>query len=238
MFEITHEGIWKGGAIGLEEYLIIVGRTILLYVILWSIFRLMGKREIGELSLLDLIVSLMIAEMAVIGIESTKDPILHSVIPMVLLMGIQYMLALLSLKSKKLREIIDGRPTVIINKGKIDEHAMRKQRYNLDDLLMQLREKSVKNLADVEFAILEPSGELSVLAKDQNQSKGMPTDYSIDLPLVLDGEVQQEHLKQINKTEFWLRSELKKLGHHHVKNISYCGYHEGKIHVDIMDEKR
>ncbi|MEH7379815.1 DUF421 domain-containing protein [Bacillus sp. JJ1533] len=219
------------------EYLIIIGRTVLLYVIILLIFRLMGKREIGELSLLDLIVSMMIAEMAVIAIESTKDPILHSVIPMVLLLIIQYTLALLSLKSKKIRQIIDGKPTVIINKGKIDEHAMRQQRYNLDDLLMQLREKNVKNLADVEFAILESSGELSVLAKNQNQSS-QPTDYTIDLPLILDGLIQDEHLNQINKTRTWLHSELKKLGHSDMNKISYCSYHHGKLHVDIKDEKR
>ncbi|MCC3356586.1 DUF421 domain-containing protein [Bacillus sp. REN16] len=221
----------------MEEYLIIMGRTVLLYVIILLIFRLMGKREIGELSLLDLIVSMMIAEMAVIAIESPKDPILHSVVPMALLMVIQYSLALLSLKSKKIREIIDGKPTVIINKGKIDEHAMRQQRYSLDDLMMQLRENNVKNLADVEFAILESSGELSVLAKSQNQSSAV-TDYTIDLPLILDGQIQNGHLDQINKTEFWLRSEMKKLGHSDIKKISYCSYHHGKLHVDIKDEKR
>lgn len=221
----------------MEEYLILMGRTVLLYIIILTIFRLMGKREIGELSLLDLVVFMMIAEMAVIAIEKTNDPILHSVIPMVLLMAIQYTLALLSLKSKKLREIIDGRPTVIINRGKIDEHAMRKQRYNLDDLMMQLREKNIKNLADVEFAILESSGELSVLAKSQNQ-QSESEDYTIDLPLILDGEIQEEHLQQISKSEFWLRSEMKKLGHRDIKKISYCSYHHGKLHVDIKDEKR
>lgn len=221
----------------MEEYLILMGRTVLLYIIILTIFRLMGKREIGELSLLDLVVFMMIAEMAVIAIEKTNDPILHSVIPMVLLMAIQYTLALLSLKSKKLREIIDGRPTVIINRGKIDEHAMRKQRYNLDDLMMQLREKNIKNLADVEFAILESSGELSVLAKSQNQ-QSESEDYTIDLPLILDGEIQEEHLQQISKSEFWLRSEMKKLGHSDIKKISYCSYHHGKLHVDIKDEKR
>ncbi|MEH7384117.1 DUF421 domain-containing protein [Bacillus sp. JJ1521] len=219
------------------EYLVIIGRTVLLYVIILLIFRLMGKREIGELSLLDLIVSMMIAEMAVIAIESTKDPLMHSVIPMLLLMVIQYSLALLSLKNKKIREIIDGKPTVIINRGKIDEHAMRQQRYNLDDLMMQLREKNVKNLADVEFAVLESSGELSVLTKGQNQSSEI-TDYTIDLPLILDGQIQVEHLNQINKSKDWLMSEMKKLGHSDLTKISYCSYHHGKLHVDIKDEKR
>lgn len=193
----------------------------------------MGKREIGELSLLDLVVFMMIAEMAVIGIENTKDPLLHTVIPMGLLMVIQYSLAIVSLKSQKFREIVDGQPTVIINKGKIDEKAMKQQRYNFDDLLMQLREKSIRSVADVEFAILESSGKLSVIEKSKNQTSSEPT---IDLPLILDGTIQEHHLTQLNKTNFWLRQELKKLGYNDIKEISYCSYHSGMFHIDLKDE--
>lgn len=198
---------------------------------------MMGKREIGELSLLDLVVFMMIAEMAVVAIEDTKDPIFHSIFPMTLLMLVQYLLAIISLKSKKFREIVDGKPTVIINKGKIDEHAMREQRYNFDDLLMQLREKDIRNLGDVEFAILEPSGELSVLKKDKNKPTNHE-EFSVDLPLILDGTIQESHLVQMNKSNFWLRQELRKLGYKDIKNISYCAYHNGTFHIDIKDEKR
>ncbi|MFT4412768.1 DUF421 domain-containing protein [Fredinandcohnia humi] len=221
----------------MEEYFVILGRTVLLYILILFIFRLMGKREIGELSLLDLVVFMMIAEMAVIAIEDTKDPILHSVFPMALLMLIQYALAQISLRSKRFREIIDGRPTVIINRGKIDEYAMRKQRYNFDDLLMQLREKNIKNVADVEFAILESSGELSVMEKSKDESSNQKK-FTIDLPLILDGKIQDEHLSQIKKTNLWLRQELKKLGYTDLKKISYCSYHNGMFHIDIKDEKR
>jgi uncharacterized membrane protein YcaP (DUF421 family) len=197
----------------------------------------MGKREIGELSLLDLVVFMMIAEMAVIAIEDTKDPLLHTILPMLLLMFIQYLLAFISLKSQKVREIIDGRPSVIINNGKIDEHAMRKQRYNFDDLLMQLRDKNIKNVADVEFAILESSGKLSVLEKSSDESTSS-TEPSIDIPLILDGSIQEHHLIQLNKTNFWLRQELRKQGYNDIKNISYCSYHNGIFHIDINNEKK
>ena len=120
-------------------------------------------------------------------------------------MIIQIFIARLSLKSKKFRDIVDGSPTIIINKGQIDEKAMRKQRYNFDDLLQQLREKDVRNIADVEFAILEPSGKLSVFEKENNKMDG-----DITLPLIIDGTIQKDHLQRIDKTEDWLRKKLKR----------------------------
>jgi uncharacterized membrane protein YcaP (DUF421 family) len=233
----------KGGQPMMEEYLTMVVRTIFLYVVILVIFRVMGKREIGELSVLDLVVFIMIAEMAVMAIENTKDPLIHTIIPMFLLMGIQILLAIVSLKSQKIRDIIDGKPTVIINNGKIDEQAMRKQRYNFDDLLIQLRDKNVKNVADVEFAILEPSGKLSVFEKNKSGSSSGNSDDSarqeegsLNLPLIMDGIIQEEHLKQIGKTNLWLRQQLRSLGYKDFKNISFCSYDKGVFFIDLRDE--
>ncbi|MDF0726797.1 DUF421 domain-containing protein [Cytobacillus sp. S13-E01] len=222
----------------MEEYLIISARTLFLYFVILFVFRLMGKREIGELSILDLVVSIMIAEMAVVAIENTKDPLLHTIYPMIILMVIQIGLAYLSLKSQKLRDIIDGKPTVIIDKGKIDEHEMRKQRYNLDDLLLQLREKDIRNVADVEFAILEPSGKLSVFQKDKTKPQSETFDF--EWPVILDGIVQEEQLERLNKTNLWLRQQLRKLGYKEIKKISYCTYNNNNdtFYIDIKDEKK
>ncbi|RSK27992.1 DUF421 domain-containing protein [Bacillus sp. HMF5848] len=214
----------------MEEYLIIIFRTLLLYASIVVIFRLMGKREIGELSILDLVVFIMIAEMAVTAIEDTKDPITHTLFPMGLLMIIQITLSFISLKSKSIREILDGKPTVIIDKGNINEQEMKKQRYNMDDLLQQLREKNVKNIADVEFAILEPSGKLSVFEKDQENAS------TLALPLIVDGKVDEEHLKKINKTNLWLRQRLRELGYTDIKNITYCSYEDGVFFIDKKEE--
>jgi uncharacterized membrane protein YcaP (DUF421 family) len=195
----------------------------------------MGKREIGELSILDLVVFIMIGEMAVISIENTKAPLLHTIIPMVLLMATQITFALVSLKSKKFRTLVDGKPSIIINRGKIDEVAMRKQRYNFDDLMTQLREKDIRSIADVEFAILESSGSLSVIEKLKN-SKKEPQKGDITIPLILDGTIEEENLQRINKTNLWLRQELKKKGYRDLKKISFCSYENGKFFIDLQNE--
>lgn len=119
-----------------------------------------------------------------------------------------------------------------INNGKIDEKAMRKQRYNFDDLLIQLREKNIKNVADVEFAILEPSGKLSVFEKE----RGKKETPSLALPLIKDGVIQEEHLALINRTTAWLIEQLKKRGYEQIDHISYCTYEDGTFYIDEKDE--
>lgn len=220
----------------MEQYFSIIFRTIFFYILILVIFRLMGKREIGELSILDLVVFIMIGELAIVAIDNPNKSLIHTSIPMVLLMLIQILLATLSLKSKKFRDLVDGKPTIIINRGKIDEEAMRKQRYNFDDLLTQLREKDIRSIADVEFAILESSGSLSVIER-MNNSDGKPKDGDITIPLIIDGNIEEENLTRINKTNLWLRQELKKMGYRDVRKISFCSFENGKFFVDIMDEE-
>jgi uncharacterized membrane protein YcaP (DUF421 family) len=217
----------------MDEQIIILFRTIMLYILILVIFRVMGKREIGELSILDLVVFIMIAEMAVVGIEDTKDPIMHTVFPMLLLMFIQILFAVISLKSKRFRDFVDGEPTMIIKQGKIDEKAMRKQRYNFDDLLMQLREKDIRRISDVEFAILEASGKLSVFEKEKKSDQ---IEGDITIPLIIDGVINEDHLTRMGKTNLWLRQELRKLGYQDIKKISFCSFENGKFFIDIMDE--
>jgi uncharacterized membrane protein YcaP (DUF421 family) len=220
----------------MEVYLTIAGRTVLFYIFILFIFRIMGKREIGELSVLDLVVFIMNGELAVASIIEPSKHWFETALPMFCLMIIQYMLALISLMSKRFRDLVDGKPTVIINRGKIDEAAMRQQRYNFDDLLTQLREKDIRSIADVEFAILESSGSLSVIKK-MNNTNGEPKEGDITIPLIIDGCIEEENLQRINKTNFWLRQELKKLGYRDVKKISFCSYENGKFFVDLIDEE-
>jgi uncharacterized membrane protein YcaP (DUF421 family) len=106
---------------------------------------------------------------------------------------------------------------------------MRKQRYNFDDLLQQLREKDIRNIADVEFAILEPSGKLSVIEKE-SKHKG------ITLPLIIDGDIQKDHLNRIHKTEEWLTDKLLEKGYKELKEISFCSYQDGKFFIDLLDK--
>lgn len=147
-------------------------RTAFMYVVVFLVMRLMGKREIGKLSVLDLVISVMIAEIAVIAIDDVKRPLSDGLIPITALLLIQLGTAWLSMNNRKLRLLFDGKPTVIIAKGKIDQEAMRKQRYNLDDLMLQLRENQMTSVDDVDFAILETSGKLSVIPKERAEAGG------------------------------------------------------------------
>jgi uncharacterized membrane protein YcaP (DUF421 family) len=216
-----------------------VFRTILLYAVIVLIFRLMGKREIGELSILDLVVFIMIGELAVLAIERPKIHIIEAILPMFLLMLIQIIMSIASLKSKRFRDLVDGKPSIIINRGKVDEEAMRRQRYNFDDLLTQLREKDIRSITDVEFAILESTGSLSVIEKKQknNNKSNSKNQGDITIPLIMDGQVNEDHLKKINKTNLWLRQELKKRGYRDIKKISFCSYENGEFYIDLMDEE-
>ncbi|MDA3130820.1 DUF421 domain-containing protein [Aliibacillus thermotolerans] len=215
------------------EFGTIIVRTVVVYFYLLMTLRLMGKREIGELSVLDFVVAIMFAEFAVISIEDLSKPLSVTFIPIFVLLIIQVLLAFLSLKFPRFREFIDGKPSFLIKNGKINEKEMKKQRYNFDDLLMQIRDKNIKDVADVEFAILEPTGELSVFPKKEKDRISSP----FPLPLILDGEIQRDHLEEAGKDELWLRRELRKAGITNIKKVSYCTLQEnGILFIDVKDD--
>ncbi|WP_182200484.1 DUF421 domain-containing protein [Paraliobacillus salinarum] len=211
----------------------IIFRTIFTYSMIVLVFRLMGKREIGELSLLDIVVFIMVAEIGAFTIEEPKRQLIEAIIPVTILLLIQRLIAYTSLKSKKFRDWFEGKPSVIISYGKIDEYEMKKQRYNLNDLMQQLRENGTRSIEDVAFAILEPSGKLSIFEQDEGGSEG-------DVyPLVMDGEIQELSLKKINKSEAWLIKQLNTKGYPSVAEISFCSINaEGDWYIDLKNERR
>lgn len=206
------------------KYFIILFRSIFFYTLITIIYRIMGKREIGELSIMDFIVSIFITDMVVMSIENYKESILISLIPIFILTLIQMSFSYLSLKSKNIKNVVDGKPSVIINKGKVNFEEMSKQRYNIDDLLSQLRESSVKSLDEVDYAILETNGKLSIFLTQDDKKRTYP------LPLILDGNIEIETLKQIGKNKFWLDKELKKQGIR-LEDIFYCFYRNKKLYI-------
>ncbi|WP_068505621.1 DUF421 domain-containing protein [Paenibacillus kribbensis] len=141
-------------------------RTLLMYFIVYLVMRLMGKREIGKLSVFDLVISIMIAEIAVFSLEDIKRPLYEGLIPLGVLLILQIGISYFSLKSRRLRLLFDGRPSVLYSNGQLNKDEMAKQRYNLDDLLLQLREQNFESLDEVECVILETTGKLTVVAKD------------------------------------------------------------------------
>lgn len=155
------------------DILTFVIRTMFMYAIVFIVLRVMGKREIGKLSVFDLVISIVIAEIAVFSLEDPKRPLYEALVPMITLVIIQITLAFFSMKSRKFRTLFDGKPSVIIAKGELQRDEMKKQRYNLDDLFVQLRGQQINNIADVEFAILETNGQLSVIPKEDYESESL-----------------------------------------------------------------
>ncbi|WP_154983401.1 DUF421 domain-containing protein [Paenibacillus xylanexedens] len=239
-------------------------RTILMYFLVYCAIRVMGKREIGKLSMFDLVVSIMLAEMAAFVIEDIKKPLSHGIAPMLTVIVMQIGMAYVGLKSRKLRLMIDGKPTVLISKGKLHRDEMRKQRYNLDDLLLQLREQNIDSIGDVDFALLETTGKLTVFPKDQSSDgsasssgsgssnssarqkenvklKGFPNiKYEgLPVPLIMDGKVQDENLEMIEKTRFWLKNQIQQKGINDFKDVFICSIdHNGKLYISAREDKK
>ena len=208
------------------EYFTIIFRTLFFYFFIVFVYRIMGKREVGQLGIIDLIVSVLIAELVAISLDNTKDSIFMAIIPIILLVLCQIGMALLSLNKNSVREMFDGKPSVIINNGKIQIKEMVKQRYNLDDLLTQLREENFKSISEVDYAILETSGKLSVFKKENSKKITFP------LPLIVEGKIEYDNLKLLNKDTNWLINNIKT----DISNIFYGFYKENSIYIIKNDE--
>ncbi len=204
------------------NYFIVLGKTLFFYFLITIIYRIMGKREVGELSIMDLIVSIFIAELAAISIDNYKENIFISVIPIMVLVIIQIVLSKLSLKSTKIRSVLDGNPSMIIERGKVNFKEMLKQRYNLDDLLVQLRSSGIKSIEEVDYAILETSGKLSVFKRDDDKNRVYP------LPVIIDGKIQKDVLYQIGKDSIWLEKTLNH-ENYQLEDVFYGFYQKNKL---------
>ena len=210
------------------KYFIVSYRSIVFYIIIVLVYKIMGKREIGELSIIDLIVSLFIAEFVAISIENYKESIFMSIIPIIVIVLLQIISSKVSLKNKNTRDVIEGKPSVIINRGKINFKEMLKQRYNIDDLLVQLRTQSIKSIEEVDYAILEVNGKLSIFKKDDS-------DKTYPLPIIINGVLDEETLMQINKSEKWLNKELRNRKIE-INNIFYCFYQNNSLYIIEKDK--
>lgn len=200
-------------------------RTIFFYFFVLISYRIMGKREIGQLGVIDLIVSILIAELVAISIEEYKQPMAYTIIPIFCLVALEVLFAFISIKSRKFRTLFDGKPSLIIVNGKINYKEMVKQRYSLDDLLVSLRQKEIRDLSMVEYAFLEPNGQLSVFKYNLFKLKS-----PYPQGLILDGELQYKVLKYIRKTPEWINNELLK-NNLTIKDVFYAFYKNKKIYI-------
>ena len=200
------------------ELIVVLLRTTFFYFFILIIFRLMGKREFKQLSVQDLVVSILIAELVAISIENTTDSVLLTVIPISILVVLEIVISFIILKSNKLRHIIEGKPVLIINKGKINYKELVRQRYSLDDLLLELRSNNIKSIKDVEYAVLENNGNLSIF-----KYNFLSISSSFPFPIILDGVIQKDTLQYIKKSTNWINNILSEKGVD-LKDVFYAFY--------------
>ena len=193
-------------------------RAIILYILVLIVMRLMGKREIGQLQPFELAISIMIADLAATPMTESGIPITNGIMPILGLLVMHLIISMINIKSTKAREIICGKPSLLIFRGKIDQKVLKKERFTINELEERLRDNNIFSIGDVEYAILETSGQVTVIPKP-NKRATTPEDFNMEpkyegIPydLVVDGKVMYKNLEKIGKNYVWLQKQTEKFG--------------------------
>ncbi|MBO4384621.1 MAG: DUF421 domain-containing protein [Clostridia bacterium] len=204
-------------------------RTVIIYFTVFAVLRLMGKRQISDMQPFDLVITLLIADVASVPVSDSAIPLLYGVIPILCLFVLHRSIAHLALKSNGVRSLVCGKPIIVISKGVVQESALRAANYSLGDLTEQLRIKDVFSLSQVEYGILETNGSLSVLPKaEQPEMKYVRPSVLI----VSDGKVMKNELNAIGFDERWLEGKLSSLGIRSAKRCLFAFLEpDGMLHV-------
>ena len=223
---------------------ILIIRTVILYIYLIFIMRVMGKRQLGQLEPVDFVVALMISELATLPMGDNRIPLIYAIVPITTLVFLQVMTSFLELKSEHIRYILNGQPSILIKDGLVNVEELKQLRYNLDDLLAELRQNGYFNLQEIHYAILETDGSLSIVPytpyepPTRQDLKIKVEDEPLPMPVILDGVINKSNLKNIGKDIYWLE---KKLSRHNIKShrdvlvaIVYSNNH--KIYFQLKNE--
>lgn len=198
---------------------LILIRTIVLYLLVLIVMRGMGKREISQMQPFELAIAIMIADLASTPMAEFGIPILYGIIPILALLAMHILISLINIKSLRMRELICGKPRILIYRGKIDEQALRKENFTINELQERLRGNNVTNLSDVEYAILETSGEVTIIPKPEKrpvtlEDMDLEAKYQgIPYELVIDGNIMEDNLRKIGKNYLWLKKQVEKFGY-------------------------
>ncbi len=185
---------------GSEGLAAIFIRTILIYLLLIFTMRLSGKRQIGEMQISELVTTFLLSELASVPLTNPGTPFLLAVVPILTIVSIEIIFSFMTTKCTLAKKLLDGKPSVIICRGKLQKGELEKMRLSLDDLLCELRLKDIASVSEVEYAILEPNGKISVFPK---------TSSALSHALIIDGEIQSETLKTLGRNEVWVGALLK-----------------------------
>ncbi len=208
-------------------------RTIISYVLVVVAVRIMGKRQVGQLEPSELVITLMISDLATIPLGHVSIPLVHGIIPILTLIVAEATISFIDLKSRRFRKMLSGTPVVIIRNGKVCEQELKKLRLNFDDLMEMLRMQGNTDITGIEYAILETSGNLSIMYKkipktEKENYKGIPFMF------ICDGEVSDKALSLYNKNRKWLWDKIEG---EEEKNILFAGVDEnGKFYFQLREK--
>lgn len=200
-------------------------RTVLLYLLLVCGVRLMGKKQVGELEPAELVLAMVLSDLASVPMQDFGIPLLYGALPIVIVLCLTMMLSVLTMKSIRFRTLVCGRPSIIMENGKICQRAMEKNRFTADELMEELRLQGVTDLNTVRYAILESSGQVSILLKASEQpptaaALGLaPEDSGLALVLISDGAVLEHNLRRRGLDRAWLRARLAEYGVSSAKEV-------------------
>ena len=198
--------------------LTILFRTVLIYTLLVATMRLMGKRQLGELEVPELVTTLLVSEIASLPIVDKNIPLVYAIIPLITVLTLEVTLSMILIKFPALKNLASSRPTVLIRRGKLDQKEMQRIRISLDELISEVRQAGIPSLEDVDYAILEQNGKISVLPRKDAQPptakdlKLSPAENGIVHILIEDGRADKHNLKTMQLDDAWLSQTLKKKG--------------------------
>ncbi len=225
--------------------LVLVIRTLILYSIVTVAMRIMGKRQLGELQPSELVVAIMISDLASVPMQAIDIPLISGILPVLTLVIAEVFTSFLSLKSRRVRKFLSGEPSIVIFEGHINEGELARLRFNINDLLEELRTNNCNDISDVAVAVIETSGKLSVILKDQSRNVTVEdmglTDVRRDgLPriIVSDGELNEDELARSGKSREWLSKEMRKRGINSVKDIFIASVNtENELFIQLKGER-
>ena len=199
--------------------LVVFIRSIILYIAVLIALRVMGKGEIAEMNAFDLVITLLLSEVAAIPMQDNSIPIIYGISSITALVFIEILISYIALKSRTVSKILSGSPTVLINKSKLNYKQLKKERISIEELLESLRSQGYFNLKDVQYALLETDGNLSIVPSPSYDSSKATDFKHLPIPVIIDGKVIKDNLNELNKDEKWILKTLKSKNIKKVKDV-------------------
>ena len=204
---------------------IILIRTLIIFTALVLAMRLLGKRQLGEMELSELVVAVLVADIAVNPLQDTDMPLIYGLVPLLVLFCCEIIISGLTLKSIRLRQLLYGKPSLLIEKGKIAQHEMTKNRFTLDELTQELRNQGILDIASVEYAVLETNGQLNIILAPAQQPVTAEQmhigveDTGYFSILINNGRILRDNLRRMGRDERWLQKQVQQRGAQCIEDV-------------------